>query len=98
MPERLTSHLSDIGNAILFFFIGASLSASRMMGDGAGHPRRVIIGRALSNGGVSMSAGAVLVWVPDMPWLAQIGVAAFLGTIGTAGIERLLVKYLGRKK
>lgn len=98
MPERPTSHIPEIIDAVVFFCIGACLAAWRMMGDGAGHPRHVIVFRALSNGGVSMSAGAVLVWVPDIPWLAQIGVAAFLGTIGTAGIERMLVKYLEPKK
>jgi len=36
-----------------------------------------------------MAAGAVLVWVPDLPLLGQIGIAASLASLGASGLERL---------
>jgi len=54
----------------------------------------VVIGRAICTGGVAMSAGAVLVWVPELSILGQVGVAAALASLGTAGLERLLGRVL----
>jgi len=53
-----------------------------------------VIGRAICTGGVAMSAGAVLVWVPELSILGQVGVAAALASLGTAGLERLLGRVL----
>lgn len=41
-----------------------------------------------------MAAGAVLVWVPDVPMLGQIGVAAALASLGTSGLERLFQRLI----
>ena len=41
-----------------------------------------------------MAAGAVLVWVPDLPLIGQVGVAAVLASLGTSGLERLFQRLL----
>lgn len=56
---------------------------------------RLLIGRTLSTAGLSMAAGAVLVWVPDLSLIGQFGVAAGLACLGTAGLERLIARTLG---
>ncbi len=39
-------------------------------------------------------AGLVLVWVPDLPLIGQIGVAAALASLGTSGLERMFQRLL----
>lgn len=51
---------------------------------------RLAIGRALSSGALGVAAGSVLLWIPNAPWFAVVGVAAVLGSIGTSGLERIL--------
>ena len=49
---------------------------------------RLLVGRALTTGGLAMAAGVVLVWVPELSLVGQIGVAAGLASLGTSGLER----------
>lgn len=55
---------------------------------------RIIIGRALSSVGLSVSAGAVLLWFTDAHPLALIGVSAGLASLGTSFLEKLIQKKL----
>lgn len=56
---------------------------------------RIIIGRALSSIGLSVSAGALLLWFAEPHPLALIGVSAGLASLGTSFLERFLQKKLG---
>lgn len=59
--------------------------------------RRRMVGRAIVSGGIASSAGAVLLWIPDMPSTALLGIAAGLASLGTSGIERLLDRIVTRR-
>jgi hypothetical protein len=64
----------------------------------ASHERltsRIIAGRALSSIGLSVSAGAILLWVADPHPLALIGVSAGLASLGTSFLEKLVQKKFG---
>lgn len=56
---------------------------------------RLVIGRALSTGGLSTAAAMVLAWMPGLPWIAQAGIAAALASLGTSGLERMFARVLG---
>lgn len=94
MPEKVIGYLEQIGNALLFSLVGISIGLGQLLASGEALTARIIIGRALSTGGIAMAAGVVLVWVPDVPMLGQIGVAAALASLGTSGLERLFQRLI----
>lgn len=94
MPEKVIGYLEQIGNALLFSLVGISIGLGQLLASGEALTARIIVGRALSTGGIAMAAGAVLVWVPDVPMLGQIGVAAALASLGTSGLERLFQRLI----
>ena len=79
MPDRIVTTLSDLREqvviALLFWAIGASIGISQHLLSNDPFSWRVVVGRALSTGGLAIVAGTVLVPQPDMPLLAQVGVA-----------------------
>lgn len=93
MPEKFTSWWGQLSDALLFAVIGIAISLGQSYRDRE-RETSVIIGRSVSNGGLAMAAGIVLIWWPEIPLLAQIGVAAMLGSLGTAVIEKLALKYI----
>lgn len=94
MPEKVIGYLEQIGNALLFALVGISIGLGQLLASGEVLTARIIVGRALSTGGIAMAAGTVLVWVPDVPMLGQIGVAAALASLGTSGLERLFQRLI----
>lgn len=98
MPEKIVQTVADwkdnIAHALLFSFIGISIGIGQLLASPERLTKRIIIGRALSTGGLSMAAGLVLVWVPDLPLIGQIGVAAALASLGTSGLERMFQRVL----
>lgn len=57
---------------------------------------RIVIGRALSSAALGITAASVLVWLPDVPFVAQIGIACAVSSLGTSGLERLFQRMLNR--
>lgn len=94
MPERLIGFWDEIGNAILFGIVGVSIGIGQLLASGEVLTWRIIVGRALSTGGIAMAAGTVLVWVPDLPLIGQIGIAAGLASLGTSGLERMFQRLI----
>lgn len=56
---------------------------------------RIVVGRAMTSGGLGMAAGAALAWAPGIPFVAQMGIAAALSSLGTSGLERLFNRFIG---
>lgn len=98
MPKEIVQTVADwrdhIAQALLFSFIGISIGLGQLLASPERLTKRIIIGRALSTGGLSMAAGLVLVWVPDLPLIGQIGVAAALASLGTSGLERMFQRLI----
>lgn len=84
--------------ALLFFVIGAIIGVGKLLSSKEADSVRLIIGRAISTGAVAVAAGAILIWVPNLPQLGRIGVAAGLAVLGTAGLERILMRIIGQAK
>jgi hypothetical protein len=81
--------------AALFAAVGVSIGVGKLMASGEPLSARLVIGRAISTGGIAMAAGAVLVWVPGLSLLGQIGVAAALASLGVSGLERIFARVTG---
>ena len=98
MPEKLVSMFDNIGQSLMFFLIGAAIAFGQGMASGERLTGKIVIGRALSVGGLAMAAGAVLAWFPDLSVTGQIGFAAALASLGASGIERIVFRYLDNKR
>ncbi|WP_150428882.1 hypothetical protein [Dechloromonas sp. CZR5] len=97
MPERISSlwhWIQTFASPLLFAFVGIIIGVGQLLASGEVLTLRIIIGRSLSTAGIAMAAGAVLVLVPDLPLVGQIGVAALLASLGTSGLERLFQRVI----
>lgn len=93
MAEQLIKAWSQISDALLFAVIGM------VIGFGQSKAKKetdtgVIIGRSITVGGLAMAAGMILIWVPELPRVGQIGVAAALASLGTSGLERIILRWI----
>lgn len=101
MPDRFTSafaqYIDELKTAITFWVIGASIGVGQHLVAKEDFSWRVVVGRALSTGGLSVVAGVALMPFPDIPPLANIGLAAAIASLGTNSVELLFRRYiLGR--
>jgi hypothetical protein len=94
MPERVVQWYEQIAHALLFGVIGLTIGIGQLLASGEVLTWRIVIGRALSTGGIAMGAGAVLVWVPELSLIGQMGVAAALASLGTSGLERMFQRII----
>lgn len=102
MIEKLAEvgrHWYDqLASSILFALVGVTIGLGQLL---AGNERltcRLLVGRALSTGGLAMAAGVVLVWVPELSMVGQIGVAAGLASLGTSGLERAFQRIIEARR
>lgn len=94
MPERFVAWYEQIAQAVLFAIIGVTIGIGQLLASSEVLTWRIVVGRALSSGGIAMGAGAVLVWVPELTLVGQFGVAAALASLGTSGLEKLFQRLL----
>lgn len=99
MPERLIQQATEwreaLAQAALFCLIGTLTGLGQLLASKEVLTWRIVAGRCLSTAGIAMAAGVVLLVVPGLPLIAQIGVAAALASLGTSGLERLIQRALG---
>lgn len=99
MPEQIIQRgaewLDAIKTAGAFLVIGMGIGFGQLLMSKEVLTPQIIVGRALSTGGLAMAAGTVFVWYPDIPLIGQLGVAAALASLGTSGIERLIQRLFG---
>jgi len=60
--------------------------------------KRIVIGRALSSAGLGAASAGILAWLPDLPLVAQLGIACTMASLGTSGLERLFQRVLGQSR
>lgn len=97
MPERILSWWSQVADALLFAAIGIAIGLGQALRDRELN-RTIVVGRAISTGGLAVAAGSVLILWPDLPLLGQLGVAALLASLGTSGLEQLARRYFQVKE
>lgn len=82
----------------IFSLVGVSIGIGQLLAGNERLTLRLLVGRALSTGGLAMAAGVVLVWVPELSMVGQIGVAAGLASLGTSGLERAFQRVIEARR
>ena len=86
--------IEGLQQAAIFAIVGILIGIGQLLGGQEKLTRRIIIGRALSTGGIAMGAGAAGVWFPDLPFEVKLGIAALLASLGTSALEKLFQRIL----
>ena len=74
--------------------LGALVGLGQLLASKEQLTLRIVIGRALSSGGLGASAAAFLSFLPELPIEAQMGIAAMIASLGTSGLEKLISRIL----
>ncbi len=98
--------LSEVGrhgyeqfsSSFVFMLVGIVIGLGQLLSSNERLTTRLLLGRALSTGGLAMAAGVVLVWVPDLSMPGQLGVAAGLASLGTSGLERVFQRAIEARR
>ena len=102
MIEKLgdaVRHWHDqFASSLLFSLVGISIGMGQLLASNERITLRLLLGRALSTGGLAMAAGIALIWAPELPMVGQIGVAAGLASLGTSGLERAFQRALKSRR
>lgn len=105
MPDRAPSLLSvlisygeQIAQAAIFALVGMAVGLGQLLASQEMLSTRIIVGRALSTGGLGTVAGVVVVCIPELSFAGQIGVAAGLASLGTSALERVFQRVIGGGK
>lgn len=92
--EQIKEFFAPVFHALLLGAVGVVIGLGNLLSRGRDHQTSVIVGRAIVSGGLGMASGAILIWLPDVPLIGQLGLAAALASLGTSGIERIMSKYV----
>ena len=95
--DELKEFIKPIAQALLLGGVGVVVGIGNLLSTGVEHELRVVVGRAIVSGGLGMASGAILIWLPDVTLIAQLGLAATLASLGTSGIERFAKRYADYK-
>ena len=87
-----------LASSFLFSMVGVAIGLGQLLAGNERLTLRLLVGRALSTGGLAMAAGVVLVWVPELSMVGQIGVAAGLASLGTSGLERAFQRVIEARR
>ena len=96
--EVLRHWHDQLASSLLFSLVGISIGMGQLLASNERITLRLLLGRALSTGGLAMAAGIALIWVPELPMVGQIGVAAGLASLGTSGLERAFQRALKARR
>lgn len=55
---------------------------------------RLVVGRGIVSGMLATAAAIALVFIPDLPFVAMVGIAATIASMGTTLLEDLIRTYL----
>ena len=95
-PPELSKLFDAMPNAMAFVAIGVLTAIGQILQSTSPVTWRVAVGRSITTGGMALVAGAALAIFPELPLLAQLGIAAGLASLGSSGIEVVLQRILNR--
>lgn len=105
MPDRapgliasLASYGEQIAQATIFALVGMMVGIGQLLASQEMLTTRIVVGRALSTGGLGTVAGVVVVWIPELSFAGQIGIAAAVASLGTSALERVFQRLIGGGK
>lgn len=100
MPDRLITAAATwaehLTQAAAFILIGILIAVGQLLQSKEIITWRIAIGRCITTGGLALVAGAALATFPDLPFIAQMGIAAALASLGNTGLEMIAQRLLNR--
>lgn len=94
-PE-LSRILEALPQAGAFIAVGILTAIGQMLQSKEPITWRIALGRCITTGGIAVVAGAALALFPALPFVAQIGIAAALASLGNSGLELVVQKLFNR--
>lgn len=88
--------IQDLLASMWLWIIGAAIGVGQVLSEGDPLCWKRILGRALVAGGLGVGAGSLLMFIPDLPFIALLGAAAAVASLGAGAIERLLIALVRR--
>ena len=82
--------------ACVFTGVGVMIALGQILQTKEPVTLKVAIGRCITTGGIALVAGATLTLFPGIPFIAQVGIAAMLSSLGTSGLEVLIQRMFNR--
>lgn len=82
--------VQTISQALAFTGVGVLIALGQILQTKDPITLKVAIGRCITTGGIALVAGAALTLFPDIPFIAQIGIAAMLASLGNSGLEAII--------
>ncbi len=82
---------------LIMAMVGALTAIGKLLSSDEKITWRAAIGRSITTGILAMSACAVLLWFPNIPTIALIGVSAVFASLGTSALEAVMYKVIGAK-
>lgn len=73
----------------IFFLIGFLIGLGEALQQGRESVSQAV-GGAIVLGGMTMAAGIIVIWIPNVPFIAQLGISGFLGSLGLSTIRRIV--------
>ena len=74
--------------------LGALIGLGQILDSAEKLSWRIVVGRALVSAGLASMAPVLLVWLPQMPRMAEFAFAALLASMGTSGLQMLIRRVL----
>lgn len=74
--------------------VGALIGIGKMLVSDAPLTPRQVVGRAILHGGLGLAAAAVMVALPSIGTVAQVGIACLFSSLGTSALEAAFNKWL----
>ena len=100
MPDRALETISQfretIYQATAFTLVGILIAIGQIMQSREPITWRAAIGRCITTGGIALVSGAALTLFPGLPFIAQVGIAAALASLGNSGLEMLVQRMFNR--
>lgn len=90
----------DDGITLLIIVAAGSavIGIGKLLQSGEAVTLKLVIGRATVTSALGVGAFALLAWLPDVPDLALVGIAALLASLGESALEGLINAYFKRGK
>lgn len=82
--------------ASAFVLIGIMIAIGQMLQSSENITWRLALGRCITTGGLALVAGSSLTLFPDLPFIAQLSIAAGLASLGNSGLEIIVQKILNK--
>ncbi|MGQ5253980.1 hypothetical protein ACULMA_17335 [Xanthomonas arboricola pv. corylina] len=74
--------------------VGALIGIAKLLVSDEPLKPRQVLGRAILHGGLGLAAAAVMVFLPSISVVAQVGIACVFASLGTSALEAAFNKYL----